>query len=468
MKRANILVVDDNEELAENLCELLADIDEFEVETHAVSDAAAAIEFANPTLDLALIDVHLPDGDGIKMIGQLKEQAPYVEVVVITGDSSIESAIAAVSEGAFSYVLKPFQPIQLRETAALALKQATLLRDRERLERELKASERRHRGVVENVPAFVLALDETGRIALWNRHLEEVTGYSREEMLGQRGEELVGDAGDQRLPLKNNGHRLVRWRRAIVVEPFGERLTYALGVDVTDEREMLLRTMQSERLAAVGTLAAGLAHEVRNPLNSATLQLQVLERRLAKGADEDSLKRVIGLVRNEIHRLDNLVNDFLAFARPVPMQLEQVDVDSVVGAVLELVGPEARQQRTTLHHHQAEQAPIIRGDAERMRQVLLNLIRNALEALEGNGHIHLRTQVNSDRVVLEVEDDGPGIQDVASVFDAFFTTKEKGTGLGLAIVHRIIREHGGEVEVRSRSGSTVFHISLPLAGTPVA
>jgi nitrogen fixation/metabolism regulation signal transduction histidine kinase len=219
-------------------------------------------------------------------------------------------------------VLKPFRPTDLVLTAQQALAQVNLAREGDVLRHELEQSERRHREVVEAVPAFVVALDAEGRIQLWNRRLEEVTGYSRDEMLGRPGIELVGE-GARKLPLKGGGHRLVRWQRAALTSADGKPVTYAMGVDVTDERDMLRRTLRAERLAAVGTLAAGLAHEVRNPLNSATLQLQVLRRRIDRGStDPAQLLPIVEIVHDEIRRLDRLVSDFLSFAQPRPLRLE--------------------------------------------------------------------------------------------------------------------------------------------------
>ena len=165
------------------------------------------------------------------------------------------------------------------------------VRDAERLATigRLAETERRHRAVVEAMPAFVLALDAAGKISLWNRRLEEVTGNGRAEMLGQPGRELVGTGGDRRLPLKTGGHRIARWQLTELASPAE---TYAFGIDVTEEREVQRRVLRAERLAAVGTLAAGLAHEVRNPLNSATLQLQVLG--AGSSADRPSHKRPLG------------------------------------------------------------------------------------------------------------------------------------------------------------------------------
>ncbi len=465
MTPASFLVVDDNQELAESLAELLCEVDQTAI-VEVAPNAAVALERARAVeFDVALIDLHLPDGSGAELVGKLREVGPFTEVLIVTGDGSLESAIDAVRRSAFAYVLKPVRSEELIETAHRALAQSRAFREREQLRRKLEQSERRHREVVEAVPAFVLALDESGSIVLWNRRLEDVTGFTRSEMLGESGAVLVGDGSvDRRLPIKSGGHRLVRWQRTVAVGEEGRKVTYAMGIDVTHEREMLRRTVRAERLAAVGTLAAGLAHEVRNPLNSAQLQLDLLERRIAKGnLSAETVLRTSGVVRDEIRRLDRLVSDFLAFAQPRPLELELVDTNALVQGVVDLVGPEVELAKLKLRTDFDLAAGSVHVEPRRFRQVLLNLLRNAMEAMSSGGCLTVRTMGADEmgNVTLEVADTGPGFAEESPVFDAFYTTKEGGTGLGLAIVHRLVTDHGGTIQVRSRPGDTRFTITLP-------
>lgn len=459
----NVLVVDDNVELGENICDILESIEGLQIECTFLGSAREAREFAEHNhISLALIDVHLPDDVGTSLLTEIKSFSPHAQVIVITGDASIETAIAAVEGGAFSYLVKPFDSAQLLERAKVALSQATLLSEREQLRAELEASAEKHRNLVENVPAFVLALDENGQIVLWNRYLEEVTGYSRNEMLGQLGEPLVSGDEDQPLTVKHGGHRWVRWQRAVVTDRRAARLTYAMGIDVTDEREMLQRTLRSERLAAVGTLAAGLAHEVRNPLNSALLQLQVLERRIAKGkTSTPELAPVVLLVKDEIRRLERLVADFLAFARPTRLDLAEHPVNPLAESVVALLQPEAKQAHTKLLCRLSPEAGSAPIDPEHFRQVLLNLVRNAIEACAGGGTVEVLSARHTAEVTLEVRDNGAGFPSDAEIFDAFYTTKDGGTGLGLSIVHRLVTAHGGRISASSGSGITRFVVHLP-------
>jgi len=221
-------------------------------------------------------------------------------------------------------------------------------------------------------------------------------------------------------------------------------------------------------LAAVGTLAAGLAHEVRNPLNSASLQLTLLERRLDRGDEPTTVLPIAHVIKSEIDRLDRLVREFLAFAQPRPLEPRPVDVADLLMGVTGLITPEADLVHVTIGVDVAPGTAAILGEAERLRQVLLNLTRNAIEAMsDKGGQLRLIARNAAAEVEIAVEDDGPGFGEDLPVFDAFFTTKSQGTGLGLAIVHRIVTDHGGTIRVESRPGRTCFTLALP-AATPAA
>jgi signal transduction histidine kinase len=458
-----VLIVDDDDALAENMAEIVQSL---AVQTMIAPDRRTALALAaEHDFDVALIDVRLPDGDGLSLLAPLRARSPFVQSVMVTGDAGVEGAIAAVRVAAFAYVLKPASPPDLLDTVRRALEQSMLLRERERLRGELERSEHRHREVVESIPSFVTALDDAGRILTWNRQLEKRTGYLRDEMIGTDGRELVGkDDRPRTLPVKSGGARRVRWNHAEIENADGSRVVYAVGMDVTDEQEILRRLLRSERLAAVGTMAAGLAHEVRNPLNSASLQLTLLARRVARGEGAAEILPIAEIIKSEIDRLDRLVRDFLAFSQPRPLDVKDVDVETLVSGIVGLIAPVAEAGRVKLTTEVAARLHPIAGDPERLRQVLLNLTRNSIEAMhEKGGTLTLRARADGDAIELDVEDDGPGFPEDLPVFDAFFTTKEQGTGLGLSLVHRIVVDHGGTIRVQSRPGQTCFTLRLPLA-----
>jgi signal transduction histidine kinase len=229
------------------------------------------------------------------------------------------------------------------------------------------------------------------------------------------------------------------------------------------------RILQSEKMAALGTFASGLAHEIRNPLNSIGLQLSILERRvrgLTSGLSA-SLPELTDVIREEIRRLEALVDDFLLFARTDRMQVRSTAVDSLIEEVVRLIRPEARARGVSLRRRAPHPAiPNLPLDAEKMKQVLINLVQNAIEAMPGGGVVTLESGLAAGQVQVVVGDNGPGLPEGLDVFQLFVTTKPKGTGLGLAIAQHIVLLHGGEIAAASEPGKgTRFTLSLPLART---
>jgi two-component system sensor histidine kinase HydH len=241
-----------------------------------------------------------------------------------------------------------------------------------------------------------------------------------------------------------------------------------------EKRELSRRAQMAEKLAAVGTMTAGLSHEIRNPLNAATLQLSVLERRVGRlpRDAQGQLLEPLTLVKDEIRRLDHILEDFLQFARPREFVARKVDVGEVITKVLDLLGGEAERRGVRLERT-LEPVPLVAGDEERLRQVLVNLGLNALEAVKEGGLVRVscRAEVGGDlpggsHVAVLVDDDGSGVPAEARdrIFEPFFTTKAKGSGLGLSIVHAIVTQHGGRIRVEdSPEGGARFALSLPQA-----
>ena len=235
------------------------------------------------------------------------------------------------------------------------------------------------------------------------------------------------------------------------------------GIDVTDEEEILRRLLRSERLAAVGTMAAGLAHEVRNPLNSASLQLTLLERRLERGDGPATTLPIARIIKGEIDRLERLVREFLAFARPHPLEPSPSTSPSSPAGVAGLIAPEAEAARVSMTVD-ARGTPPALGDRSACARCCSTSRATRVEAMgERGGRLRLRARSVGTDVEIDVEDDGPGFGEDLPVFDAFFTTKSHGTGLGLAMVHRIVADHGGTIRVESRPGRTCFTLALPAA-----
>jgi signal transduction histidine kinase len=240
-------------------------------------------------------------------------------------------------------------------------------------------------------------------------------------------------------------------------------------VRLQSEREELTRRAQlAEKLAAVGRLTAGLSHEIRNPLNAAALQLSVLERRVRRLPEDGqpALLEPLVLVRDEIRRLDQTLQDFLLFSRPRELVRKSVSIEALLRKVADLMSGDAEARRVRVVVEVAPGLPAAAADEDALRQVLLNLILNALDVSPQGARIQLVARAVEDKIELVIADEGPGIPPEARnrMFEPFFTTKPNGTGLGLAIVHSLVDQHGGRVWVeRAEPRGAAFHIRLPRA-----
>jgi PAS domain S-box-containing protein len=354
--------------------------------------------------------------------------------------------------------------------------------EKTQLERQLALSEARYEEIVETAQALITTSDSRRRILLFNGQCERLTGFAREHAAGRDWLEVFVQEADRDtlrarhaealagrptapyegpLPQSVVGTARVRWHFTTL--PGGpEPVLCAIGIDVTSEHELAVRTRRAERLAALGTMAAGLAHEIRNPLNAAHLQLSLAHRRITDPAEIDGARVALDLAASEMKRLAVLVEDFLQFARPQPLRLTRGDLRSTAEATMALVAPESLALGVELELLPGESVTLELDD-EKMKQVVLNLVRNAIEAAGRGGRVTVTLSAKNDIAQLAVEDDGQGFPAAAPLFEPFFTTKEGGTGLGLAIVHRIVSDHGGTVDIKSRVGRTVVSVSLPIS-----
>lgn len=236
---------------------------------------------------------------------------------------------------------------------------------------------------------------------------------------------------------------------------------------VAKTRELEKRAMNSERLAFVGTLAGGLAHEIKNPLSTFSINLQLLKEDMQTIKDENSRNRLIKIqtLQKEVQRLEEILNDFLRFARGQKLELNDNDINEIVDEVVNFVTPEIKQKNILILKSYDANLPKCRIDGNLIKQALLNIIINAEQAMEQGGELMVRTSRDKNFIQIDITDTGTGIPKnlTDKIFQVYFSTKKTGTGMGLPTTKRIIEEHKGTISVQSEMGKgTNFSIRLPI------
>lgn len=349
--------------------------------------------------------------------------------------------------------------------------------------------------LLENLTTGVIAAGSDERITVFNNEAGQITGLNPRDIIDHSLDQLPAglrdilcatlETGDRQengeliVPLGDH-NAVVRASSSIFHGQHGEMLgALVVLTDITALKRLELQIRRSDRLASIGTLSAGMAHEIKNPLVSIKTFAQLLPERYQ---DSDFRETFSNLIGHEIDRIDSLVNQLLRFARPAKPVLAPMHVHDVLEKSLQLVGHRLYQKEIKLTRLWDADVDTIRADADQLEQVFLNFFLNAMDAMNRGGELRVETEIRAasewvtalsgangsdTNEVLRVTicDNGEGIrdEDVAHVFDPFFTTKDYGTGLGLSVVHGIIQEHGGQIEVESElSKGTSFHILLPL------
>ncbi|MEW5803330.1 MAG: ATP-binding protein [bacterium] len=243
---------------------------------------------------------------------------------------------------------------------------------------------------------------------------------------------------------------------------FNEELEERVRKATDDLRKTQEQLIQSSRLSALGQLAAGVAHEIRNPLTSIRILIHALMEKLSP---EDIRREDIEVIENEIERINQIIKQFLDFARPRKPKMEGVDINKLILDTLLLLSHELMEQEVYIEKELLP-LPCLPADREQIRQIFLNLILNAVQAMPGGGRLKVSTAQKDSLVIVSFQDEGKGIPDdiKEKLFEPFFTTKEEGIGLGLSITRRIVEDHRGKIEVESAEGEgTTFSIMLPVA-----
>ncbi len=378
------------------------------------------------------------------------------------------------------YLVRGILGASLTTFAALTV----LSRQRERSEQTVRSSRDFLENILTSTVDAIVTIDENNVVETWNRGAEEIFGWEAGEMIGQTLDPILpddlrsaGEAAWIEAQVREHGflrsfetRRLRRDGRTLIVDITATTLTDDSGAyigrsaiirDITQTKALQAQLIRTERLAAVGEMAAAIAHEVKNPLAGIGGAMTIIKESFPP---EDPKRQVSDEILLQIKRLDDVVKDLLQFAKPQTPQRRPIPLRAYLTQILEVIGESPVLQDVPVDLAAVPADLEIDVDESMMREVLLNLLLNAGQAIGPEGHIAIAARAEREEDILEIRDDGPGIppEQRQQIFRPFFTTKAKGTGLGLPICKKIVESHDGTLEVVCPpEGGAVFRIRLP-------
>jgi PAS domain S-box-containing protein len=475
-------------------------------EARAVADEAALLALAGDGhLDLVVADADVLGSRPEALTRAVKAVAPQTIVMLVATDASARPLVQALRAGAYDLFLKPVPLDELRERLRQAIRNKRLGQSLARRSREMEEAARQHEreifevkqyleNLVETAGDAIMTTDLAGRITSWNKAAQATLGHAKEAALvtdllalasggGPRGQ-LAALLGEARRGQTTHNAETV-WRRkdrkdvtvSLSVSPIMDRGQRTVGIlliarDVTERKRLQEELFHAEKLASIGQLAAGVAHQVNNPLGAISGRAQMLAR-LKSPLNEDFLREQIGKIQADCGRIAETVTDLLGFARKSDTEKQYTNVNTILDETVEMVDHEAVARKVTVVRRYAADLPLVVASANHLRQLFANLMTNAFDAMAGGGSLTITSVFRpagpetSDPVVeVAFADTGVGIpeEDLTHIFEPFFTTKPpgEGTGLGLAVAKRIVDFHNGHLDVRSQVGvGTTFLVQLP-------
>ena len=474
-----ILVIEDDEDTQANLQDILELDDHTVVIASSVEDALARGDL--PTISVIVTDRRLPDGNAEDFIPQLKRRVLGADIIVVTGHADVESAILALKRGATDYIIKPINPDVLRASLTRTAKQIELRRAKER-------SEANFRELIEAVDLVVVILCKDHKIIYANRFAAETMGHTATDLIGMPIFALLQSdsearirlqleyvyhgrpSTEQELPIRrpNGDERWIVWNARLLKDFEGSAAVLCAGHDVTERRRLEHRTMQAERLAAIGQMVTGLAHESRNALQRSQAGLELLKDELQN--QPDALEIIERIQRAQKH-LHHLYEEVRSYAAPIALHRETCFVDRIWRETWTNLAVARTDKLLTLKENLSVDDFGCLADPIALEQVFRNIFENAKFVSRPGDQIVIRACESNfagrDSLEIRICDSGPGLDaaQASRIFEPFYTTKTQGTGLGMAIVKRIVEAHGGQISVGQRScpGAEIVLI-LPRSG----
>jgi len=484
-----VLVIEDDADTRANLCDIL-ELDDVRVETAAT--AAEALAYENwQEISVVILDRRLPDGNAAELLPRIRQLAPQVAIIVVTGYADLDSAISSLRHGAVDYLIKPVNADALRVSLsriANGIRADKALKDNQL---QLREEQDFAQSLWISAQTILLLLDNDGRIVRFNPYFESVSGYRLAEVQGQdwfttfvterdrdevrrvfRDILAVGEISGQVNPIvtKEGLERDIHWFGRVLKGADGGFMgVLAAGQDVTELKRAQERALQKERLAAIGETMAGLVHESGNALQRTAACLEMLQ--LEVEDRPEALDLVDRALRAQV-QLHQLYEEVRQYAAPIKLRRDECDLAETWRETWEHL-VETRRNKDLQLQEEIEHVDLnCCIDRTAIDQVWRNILENAIQVSPTSGIIGIRCRKTTweDRpaVTVAIRDQGPGMtaEQCRRIFEPFFTTKTKGTGLGMAIAQRIVQSHGGHIAVGNHDGrGAEIQVILPQGDT---
>jgi PAS domain S-box-containing protein len=441
--------------------------------------------------DILVLDHSLADGEGLKWLRQFNELGIGIPTIFVTATGDPRLAIEAMKEGVFDYInrsaecAKAFPFVVNR-----AIEGHGLMLEKVRLQKELIETKNFLESIVEKAGDAISVVDMGGNVLYWNEGAEQIYGYKKEEVQGKKlsqflypldekskaeEEKLMGQLmarvkGGEVIPNVEVKRQTKDGKEIIVsmtISPLRDAEGKVIGAsrfckDITNLKKAEERLVLAERLSSLGELTAGVAHELRNPLAGIKINTQILSR---KRDFPEMEKKLLNSTQEGIEKIQKIVDDMLHFAKPRPSHFKDEDINEVVKESMAVLQTKLKKGSISAVLEKGQGLPRVRIDIHQIQQVVINLMLNAMQAMDRGGTLTVRTFAEDEgRVGVEVRDTGAGIPrpNLKKIFDPFFTTKSEGTGLGLSISLKILESHGATIDVVSEEGKgSAFTIHFP-------
>jgi PAS domain S-box-containing protein len=463
----HVLLIDDDADTRANLRDILG-LDDYCVETAGTAEEALSRDNW-PSISAILLDRKLPDSSAEELLPRLKQLAPDAAILIVTGYADLEGAIAAIRQGAADYITKPINPDLIRNRLARIAEQKRLALAKER-------SEAAFRSLVEAAPCMIVILRADHSLVYFSPFAEELTGYSTAEVLGKDYlQTFLPEAYRQALAdetrrvlsgtparefenpvlCRDGSQRWMVWNARRLDDYEGQAAVLAVGQDITKLKQVQEQALQSERLAAIGQMMTGLAHESGNALARSKACLEMLAWEVE---DKPEALELIDRIQKAQNHLKHLYEEVRGYAAPITLDRETWDLSGIWRQAWENLAVSRQARDTSLREKTGRLDLHCALDQFGLEQVFRNILENSLAACPDPVRIEVRCSkalINRQPAVrVAVRDNGPGLnaEQRRRIFDPFFTTKTKGTGLGMAIAKRIVEAHGGRIAVGPGSG----------------